>query len=269
MHEQRAEQERNAPAEREELRVGERVAQQQEDAARAEKAERRAELREHAVPRALAGWCVLGREQHRAAPFAAEAEPLAETAQREQQRRGDADRGIGRQHADHDGRQAHRQQRSDERRLAPDAVAEMAEHGRADRPCEECERERRERLQGRRCGIARREEQLRKHEHRGGRVDVEIEEFDRRAGEAGREHTPFGIADLRHALPTRERCASCGKSRDSGRVLRNCGDCDNAILALLTILDRKISMADFSPLRRGREDHVLASPARGGSSAKR
>ena len=53
---------------------------------------RRAELREHAVPRALARRRVLDREQHGAAPLAAEAEALAEAAQRQQHRRGEADR---------------------------------------------------------------------------------------------------------------------------------------------------------------------------------
>ncbi len=123
--------------------------QHDEDAGRAEEAERRAELREHAVPALLAARRVLGREQHGAAPFAAEAQALAEPAEREQRRRRDADRGVGRQQADRDGRQAHRQQRRDERRLAPDAVAEVAEQRRADGPREERERERRERLQRR------------------------------------------------------------------------------------------------------------------------
>ena len=77
---------------REELLVGQPARQQQEDAAGEEEADRRAELREHAVPGALARRRVLDRQQHRAAPLAAEAEALAEPAQREQQRRRDADR---------------------------------------------------------------------------------------------------------------------------------------------------------------------------------
>ncbi len=86
-HQQRAGQERDAPAAAEELRVAHRLAQQQEDAAGQEEADRRAELREHAVPGALARRRVLGRQQHRAAPFAAQPEALAEAAQRQQQRR--------------------------------------------------------------------------------------------------------------------------------------------------------------------------------------
>ena len=59
---------------------------------RTEEADRRAELREHAVPGALAGRRVLGRQQHRPAPLAAQPQALAEAAQREQQRRRQADR---------------------------------------------------------------------------------------------------------------------------------------------------------------------------------
>src|SRR5262245_18996266 len=66
----------------------------------------------------------------------------------------------------------------------------MAEHRRADRSREKRERERRERLQRRRGGIAGREEQLRKHEHGGRAVDVEIEELDRRTDQAREKHAP-------------------------------------------------------------------------------
>ena len=114
--------------------------EQQEDAAGEEEADRRAELRKHAVPGALARRRVLDRQQHRAAPLAAEAQALAEAAQRQQQRRGDADRVVGRQHADRHRRHAHRQQRRHQRRLAADAVAEVAEQRRADRPREEGDR---------------------------------------------------------------------------------------------------------------------------------
>ena len=145
MHQRGAGEERNAPAEREELLVGQPRRQQQEDAAGTDEADRRAELREHAVPRALARRRVLDRQQHGPAPLAAEPEALAEAAEREQQRRGDADRRVGRQQADRHGRQPHRQQRRHQRRLAADAIAEVAEERRSDRAREERDRERRER----------------------------------------------------------------------------------------------------------------------------
>src|SRR5207342_2103176 len=77
----RARQERNAPAIGEELVVGEPFGQQQEDAAGKEEADRRAELGEHPVPRALVRRRVLDGEQYSAAPLAAESEALAEAAE--------------------------------------------------------------------------------------------------------------------------------------------------------------------------------------------
>ena len=162
--------------------------QQHEDAAGKHEADRRAELRKHPVPRAFAGRRVLDREQHRAAPLAAETDALTETAQREQQRRADPDRRVRRQHADRHRRQAHRQQRRDQRRLAADAIAEVTEQRRADRAGEERDRERGERCQRRRGRIRLRKEQARKDQHRGGRVDVEIEELDRGADQAREQH---------------------------------------------------------------------------------
>ena len=54
-HQHGTRQERKPPAESEELFIGEPAREQQEDAAGKEEAERRAELREHAVPGALFG----------------------------------------------------------------------------------------------------------------------------------------------------------------------------------------------------------------------
>ena len=66
--------------------------QQQEQAVGEDKAERRPELREHAEPGAPAVRRVLGRQQRRAAPFAAEPDALAEAQQAQQPRREDAGR---------------------------------------------------------------------------------------------------------------------------------------------------------------------------------
>src|SRR3546814_20836697 len=77
-YQQRTGEKRNAPAEIEELRVAQCFRQQQEHAAGADEAERRAQLGEHAVPGALARWCVLGGEQYRAAPFTAPTQALTE-----------------------------------------------------------------------------------------------------------------------------------------------------------------------------------------------
>src|SRR5687767_4179944 len=98
----RAREEWDAPAESEELLVGEPLGEREEYAAREEESDRRAELREHAVPGAPSWRCVLDREQHRAAPFAAETEALPEPAEGKKQRRGEANRLVRRQRANND-----------------------------------------------------------------------------------------------------------------------------------------------------------------------
>ena len=162
-------------------------------AARKEEADRRAELRKHAVPGAPARRRILDCEEHGTAPLAAEAETLAEPAERKHERRGDADGLVGRQRPNQHRRDAHGEQRRDERRLAADAVAEVAKERRADRTGHECDREGRERGEGGRSGIGRREEQPRKDEDGGGRVNVEVEELDGRADKAREQDLSGGV----------------------------------------------------------------------------
>jgi hypothetical protein len=64
--------ERYSPAPREELVLREELREHHEHARRQQEAEWRAELRKHAVPALLAAGSVLGSEQHRATPFAAQ-----------------------------------------------------------------------------------------------------------------------------------------------------------------------------------------------------
>src|SRR5204863_218329 len=68
------------------------------------------------------------------------------------------------------------------------ALAKMAEQRRSDRPREKRNRKCRQRGERGRGRIRGREKQPWKHEHRRGRVNVEIEEFDRRADQAGEQH---------------------------------------------------------------------------------
>ena len=187
-------QERDPPAPREERLVRHHRRQQQEQPVGDEEPDGRAQLREGAEEGALALRGVLGGQQRRTAPLAAEPEALPEPAQRQQQRREHADRRVPRQESDEDGRDAHRQQRGHQRGLAPDAVAEVPEQRGADRAGHERDRERRQRLQGRRGRVPGREEQLREHQHRGGRVDVEVVELDRGADEAGQHDLAGGVA---------------------------------------------------------------------------
>ncbi len=199
-HQHGARQKRDAPAERKELIVGQPLREREEHAPREEEPDRRAKLREHAIPGTPARRRVLDREEHRATPLAAEPETLAETADGKKERRSDANRPVGRQRAYRDGRNPHRQERRDERRLAADAVAEVAEERRADGTGHERDRERGERGERGRGGIGRGKEQLRKDDDRGGRVDVEVEELDRGADEAGEEYLTRCVDGLGRVL---------------------------------------------------------------------
>ncbi|KAG1461099.1 hypothetical protein G6F57_014208 [Rhizopus arrhizus] len=182
---QRAGHEGNAPAPLQEVVLAQAAAQRQEDAGRQQEAQRGAQLREHAVPGALARWCVLGGQQHRPTPLAAQPQSLAESAQRQQRRCPQPDLRMGRQQADQYRGQAHGQQCGHQGGLAADAITEVAEHRRAHRPGDERHREGRQRLQQCRLFAAVREEQVREHQHRGRGVDVEVIPFDRGSDECG------------------------------------------------------------------------------------
>ena len=64
--------------------VAQPVRERQEHGCGQEEPERRAKLRKHPVPRALAGRRVLDRQEYRSAPFAAQAQSLPEAAQGQQ-----------------------------------------------------------------------------------------------------------------------------------------------------------------------------------------
>lgn len=184
-HQRRAEQERDPPAPLTELLLAEQHRQGQEQAVGGEEADRRAELGKHAEPGAFAGRRVLRGQQRGAAPFAAEAEALAEAQQAEQQRSPVADAVVAGEDADQGGGDPHQQQRGDQGRLAPDAVAEVAEQRRAQRTGEKGDAEGEEGAEHLRGAGCLREEYRADHQGGGGGVDVEIVELDGGADEAG------------------------------------------------------------------------------------
>ena len=189
-HEHGTGQKGQPPAESEELRLGQAAREQQKRSAREQKAEGRAELREHAVEGAFVRWGVLDGEQHRPTPLASQSDALAEPAPGEQHRRGEAQRAVARQRADGKGGQTHAQQRQNQRRLAPKTVAEMPEDHGTDRSREKGDTEGGQGGQRRGGGVRRREEQAWEHQHRRRGEDIEIEELDRGADQAGQEHLP-------------------------------------------------------------------------------
>jgi hypothetical protein len=87
------------------------------------------------------------RQQHRAAPFAADPDPLDKADDRQDDGPPDANCFVGRDKAYREGCQSSRQKGGDQRPLAPDAVAEMPEKRRPDRPGDKADRIDREGLQ--------------------------------------------------------------------------------------------------------------------------
>ena len=124
-------------------------------------------------------------QQHRAAPFAADADALQRAQDGQDHRAPDADRLVGRHKGDQERRDAHEQQRRDQRRLAADAVAVMAEDRRADRPGDEADEIGAEGGERRRQRILVGEVQLAEDEAGGGAVEEEVVPLDGGADRRG------------------------------------------------------------------------------------
>ena len=184
-HEHRGEQERDPPAPGQEVRLALHDRHHGEQAVGDQLARGRARLRP-ARPEAAPGRvAVLGDDQHRAAPLAAEREALDEP-QHHQQHRGEHAHGrVGGQQPDRERREAHHQQAEHEQLLAADAVAVVAEHQAADGPGEEADRERAERGERGGRGVAGREEDVREDEGGGDAVEEEVVPLDGGARHAG------------------------------------------------------------------------------------
>ena len=93
----------------------------------------------------------------------------------------------GREQADREGRHTDQQQRDDQQLLASDDVAETSEHEPTDGPRHIADGVRRERKKGSGERIFTGEEDLRKDQCRGRRVDREVVPLECGAGEAGGE----------------------------------------------------------------------------------
>jgi hypothetical protein len=106
-HQRGARQKRDAPAKGEELFVGEPPREREKNASGKKESGRCAELGKHAVPGALPRRRILDRQQHRAAPLAAKAQPLPEAKEREKRRRDHADGPVSRQSANRDRGEPH------------------------------------------------------------------------------------------------------------------------------------------------------------------
>ena len=150
-------QERDTPAPGLHGRGSERGVEQQVQAVGAEEADRGAEVREGAVQGALVGRGVLGSDQRGTGPFAGETHALAGAADAQDDDGQGAQLLIAWQQADDERGDTHRHQGDDQRGLAADLVAEVAEQHGAERAGEERDGERQERVHRaqRRIGLRR------------------------------------------------------------------------------------------------------------------
>ncbi len=184
-HQHGANQKRNAPAPGHELFVAEQQSQQQKQTVGHEKADGGPKLGKHAEQTAA----VLGRvfcgEQRRAAPFAAEPQPLADAQNDQQPRSQLADVVITGQQADERGAHAHREQRGDQGGLAAESIAEMSEQKGADRPRQKRDAESGKGVERLRRGRGAGKEHRPDDQRRSNGVNVEVVELDGRADEAG------------------------------------------------------------------------------------
>jgi hypothetical protein len=168
------------------------VSEERDRARREQQADRDADLREAADQAAALGVAPLHAQRHGAAPLAADADPLEQAQDDEQRRRPEPKRVVARQHADQRAGDAHQHQGRDQGRLASDAVAVVAEDGRADRAGGEAHRIGRERGEGARIGARAREEEIREDERGRRPVEEEVVPLDRGTDGAGHH----GAADL-------------------------------------------------------------------------
>src|SRR5262249_29435420 len=113
-------------------------------------------------------------QKHGTTPFPADADTLHGAQDGEDHRAPDADRRVGRHKRDQEGRDAHAQERGDQRGLAADAVAVMAEDRRADRAGREADEVGSEGEKGGRVRVLMRKEELAEDETGRGAVEKEV-----------------------------------------------------------------------------------------------
>ncbi len=125
------------------------------------------------------------RHQDRATPFAPDAHTLNEAQHRQRDGAPDADLCIGRDKGHGKRGEAHQQQCHDQRGFASDAIAVVAENGRAYRPCYKADRIDKESLQCADDRIRLRKIQLREDQAGHRTVEEEVVPLDRGTDRAG------------------------------------------------------------------------------------
>ena len=181
---QRADDERDAPAPGLQLLGGEEhLLQEQQDQDGAQLAADQRHVLEARVEAAVLLVGDLGEVGGAGAVLAAEAQALDHAREAQQHRRRDADRGVGRRDGDHQRAEAHQQHGQHQRVAAAVVVGEMAEQPAADRAHDEAEREQDGGVQLLHDRIVAGEERAGEIE-REGRVGVEVVPLDQIADRA-------------------------------------------------------------------------------------
>ncbi len=179
-----ADRERNAPAPGLELlRRQQQLLQDEQHQHGEELAADQRHVLEARVEAAVLGMRHLGKIGGAGAVLAAQAQPLHQAGDEQDERGRDADAGVGGRDRDHQRADAHQQHRDGQRQAAPVAVGEMAEQPAADGPHQEADGEDRGRLQELR-GLALGGKEGAGEIERERRVGVEVEPFDEIAGGA-------------------------------------------------------------------------------------
>ena len=149
---------------------------------------------------------MLGDVGRGAAVFPAKGKTLAQPQRHQEDRGKPADRGVGRQQTDQEGRGAHHHDGDQEGVFPSDQIADAAEHQRAERPDQESRGVGRKRRQQRRRIVAGRKEQ-RGEEWRQNGIEIEVVPFEDGA-ERRSEDDEFLFAG--HAGATCGRVRQCG-----------------------------------------------------------
>ena len=182
--EYRAEQERDTPAPREKLRLGQATSQFH-PAHRHTQPCGKSHLGEAAIKATSIRVCVLDGDQRGPAPFAAYGQPLHDAQQDQENRRGESDAVVRRHKTDERGRNAHCEQRRDQHEFSSDTVAKVTRDDAAEWPCDEPDRECAECQKRSGQRIATGEIQLAKNECRGDSVEKEVEPLNGASNETG------------------------------------------------------------------------------------
>ncbi len=170
-----------APAPIEEIGRRQADEEESEQPARHDEAERRADLRDHRIPAALLVGYVHRQQRGEAVPGTAQRHTLPDPEPAQEEGGEGTDLAIGRQKGDRYSRSTEQEQGDGELGAAAEFAVDRQEDQGPDRARNEGEREDYERVERAGQPIDIREDRRREDQHRGDRIDEEVEEFRRPA----------------------------------------------------------------------------------------